>query len=127
MAEYCPFREVAASQSKMTCDLDLTQSAVVCGVSGIRFRLKEIGYWAPTASGPTSEIGVGSGLSGFKRICSLYRPSYGISAVSGTVLSMAKDDGHNFSKNIVPEIEIIAGLGIVGDAHLGENVSTDRA
>jgi len=40
---------------------------------------------------------------------------------------MAKDDGHNFSKNIVPEIEIIAGLGIVGDAHLGENVSTDRA
>ena len=28
MAEWCGFREVAASQSKMTCDLDSTESAV---------------------------------------------------------------------------------------------------
>ena len=42
--------------------------------------------------------------------------------MSGTVVAVAKDAGHNFSKKIVPEIEIIAGLGVDGDAHFGERV-----
>lgn len=42
--------------------------------------------------------------------------------MSGTVIAVAKDEGHNFSKRIVPEIEIIKGLGVEGDAHLGKKV-----
>lgn len=42
--------------------------------------------------------------------------------MSGTVIAVAKDEGHNFSKKLVPEIEIIAGLGVDGDAHLGKRV-----
>ena len=42
--------------------------------------------------------------------------------MSGTVIAVAKDEGHNFSKRIVPEIEIINGLGVEGDAHLGKKV-----
>ena len=42
--------------------------------------------------------------------------------MSGTVIAVAKDAGHNFSKNLVPEITIIAGLGVEGDAHRGEKV-----
>ena len=42
--------------------------------------------------------------------------------MSGTVIAVAKDERHNFSKTIVPEIEIITGLGVDGDAHLGERV-----
>ena len=42
--------------------------------------------------------------------------------MSGTVVAVAKDEGHNFSKKIVPEIEIIAGLGVASDAHFGEMV-----
>jgi MOSC domain-containing protein YiiM len=42
--------------------------------------------------------------------------------VSGSVVAVARDAGHNFSKNLVLEIEIIAGLGVEGDAHLGEKV-----
>ena len=42
--------------------------------------------------------------------------------MSGTVIAVAKDQGHNFSKKLVPEIEIITGLGVDGDAHLGERV-----
>ena len=42
--------------------------------------------------------------------------------MSGTVIAVAKDEGHNFSKKIVPEIKIITGLGVHGDAHLGEKV-----
>lgn len=42
--------------------------------------------------------------------------------MSGTVIAVAKDEGHNFSKNLVPEITIIAGLGVESDAHLGEKV-----
>ena len=42
--------------------------------------------------------------------------------MSGTVIAVAKDEEHNFSKKTVPEIEIIAGLGVDGDAHLGERV-----
>ena len=42
--------------------------------------------------------------------------------MSGTVIAVAKDEGHHFSKKLVPEIEIIAGLGVDGDAHLGKTV-----
>ncbi len=42
--------------------------------------------------------------------------------MSGLVAAVAKDAGHNFSKNPVPEINIIAGLGVEGDAHHGKNV-----
>ncbi|MEL7199408.1 MAG: MOSC domain-containing protein [Pseudomonadota bacterium] len=42
--------------------------------------------------------------------------------MSGTVISVARDEAHNFSKSLVPEIEIIAGLGVAGDAHLGKTV-----
>ena len=42
--------------------------------------------------------------------------------MSATVIAVAKDAGHNFSKNLVQEITIIAGLGVEGDAHLGEKV-----
>ena len=42
--------------------------------------------------------------------------------MSGTVVAVAKDAVHNFSKNLVPEIVMIAGLGVEGDAHLGEKV-----
>ena len=43
--------------------------------------------------------------------------------MSGTVIAVAKDEGHNFSKKLVPEIEIIVGLGVDGDAHLGKKVN----
>ncbi|MXO63351.1 MOSC domain-containing protein [Qipengyuania oceanensis] len=42
--------------------------------------------------------------------------------MSGTVIAVARDERHNFSKRVVAEIEIIAGLGVAGDAHLGEKV-----
>ena len=42
--------------------------------------------------------------------------------MSGTVIAVARDQGHNFSKKIVPDIEVIAGLGVAGDAHLGDTV-----
>ena len=38
------------------------------------------------------------------------------------VIAVAADGDHNFSKQIVPEIEIVAGLGVRGDAHLGATV-----
>ncbi|MEE4208969.1 MAG: MOSC domain-containing protein [Parvularcula sp.] len=42
--------------------------------------------------------------------------------MAGTVIAVARDRGHNFSKKLVSEIEIIAGLGVDCDAHLGETV-----
>ncbi|MEL6238601.1 MAG: MOSC domain-containing protein [Pseudomonadota bacterium] len=42
--------------------------------------------------------------------------------MSGTVIAVARDGEHNFSKKLVPEIEIITGLGVDGDAHLGKQV-----
>lgn len=39
MAGLCGFREVAASQSKMTCDLDSTKSPVFCGFAANQFRV----------------------------------------------------------------------------------------
>lgn len=39
-----------------------------------------------------------------------------------TVVAVARDDMHSFSKPIVPEIDLIAGRGVVGDAHAGQLV-----
>ena len=38
------------------------------------------------------------------------------------VISVARDSQHNFSKSPCKRIEIIAGLGVSGDAHLGKKV-----
>ena len=42
--------------------------------------------------------------------------------MTGHVIAVARDAGHNFSKRIVPKIELVAGLGVRGDAHMGERV-----
>lgn len=38
------------------------------------------------------------------------------------VIAVARDAGHHFSKAVVPEIAIVAGLGVEGDAHSGATV-----
>ena len=38
------------------------------------------------------------------------------------VISVAKSAGHTFSKQVVPSIEIVTGLGVVGDCHAGVTV-----
>jgi MOSC domain-containing protein YiiM len=38
------------------------------------------------------------------------------------VLAVARDDRHRFSKALVPEIELIAGIGVRGDSHAGATV-----
>ena len=43
-------------------------------------------------------------------------------APSGVVTAVSRDTGHNFTKPNVDSIELIAGLGVKGDAHLGETV-----
>ncbi|MGX1786403.1 MOSC domain-containing protein [Bosea sp. NPDC055332] len=40
----------------------------------------------------------------------------------GTIVAVARDQGHRFSKPILPAIRLLAGLGIEGDAHCGETV-----
>lgn len=42
--------------------------------------------------------------------------------MTGTVLAVARDGAHRFSKGLVPEIELVAGLGVAGDAHQGVTV-----
>ncbi len=42
--------------------------------------------------------------------------------MSGQVIAVALDGGHCFSKLIVPQITIVAGLGVDGDAHQGVTV-----
>jgi MOSC domain-containing protein YiiM len=42
--------------------------------------------------------------------------------MTGQVIAVAKDGNHRFSKLIVPEITIVAGLGVDGDAHQGVTV-----
>jgi len=41
---------------------------------------------------------------------------------SGRIIAVAKDGTHRFSKQAAPEITIIAGLGVEGDAHQGITV-----
>jgi MOSC domain-containing protein YiiM len=40
----------------------------------------------------------------------------------GRVISVARDSRHNFSKQLVPDIKLIAALGVAGDAHEGATV-----
>ena len=42
--------------------------------------------------------------------------------MSARVIAVARDAGHRFSKALVPAIEVVAGLGVAGDAHSGETV-----
>jgi len=42
--------------------------------------------------------------------------------VSPSVIAVARDPGHNFSKRSASEIEIIACFGVAGDAHGGAKV-----
>lgn len=39
-----------------------------------------------------------------------------------TIVAVARDEGHRFSKPILPSIRLLTGLGIEGDAHCGETV-----
>jgi MOSC domain-containing protein YiiM len=43
-------------------------------------------------------------------------------ARAGVVTAVSRDTGHNFTKSTVDEIELVAGLGVKGDAHWGETV-----
>ena len=42
--------------------------------------------------------------------------------MSGTVISVSLSPAHSFSKMVAPEITLLAGLGIAGDAHAGVTV-----
>lgn len=42
--------------------------------------------------------------------------------MAGQVVAVAKDGEHGFSKKSVPEIRILTGLGVEGDAHQGTKV-----
>ncbi len=42
--------------------------------------------------------------------------------MTGKVVAVARDGTHRFSKKVASEIRIIDGLGVEGDAHLGETV-----
>jgi MOSC domain-containing protein YiiM len=42
--------------------------------------------------------------------------------VAAHIVAVARCAGHSFSKPLVPEIAIVAGLGVAGDAHSGETV-----
>jgi MOSC domain-containing protein YiiM len=41
---------------------------------------------------------------------------------AGTVVTVARDGGHAFSKPVVESIRLLAGLGVEGDAHCGVTV-----
>jgi MOSC domain-containing protein YiiM len=42
--------------------------------------------------------------------------------MAATVISVARDDTHRFSKRCVPRIQLVAGIGVEGDAHAGRTV-----
>src|SRR5262245_16368452 len=44
------------------------------------------------------------------------------SAPTGRVMAVSRDGDHNFTKPNVTAITLLAGLGVQGDAHLGETV-----
>lgn len=39
-----------------------------------------------------------------------------------TIVAVARDEGHRFSKPLLPAVRLLAGLGVEGDAHCGETV-----
>lgn len=53
---------------------------------------------------------------------SLQRPLEARTALTGRVIAVSRDGDHNFTKPNVTAITLIAGLGVKGDAHLGETV-----
>lgn len=40
----------------------------------------------------------------------------------GSIVAVARDEGHRFSKPLLPAIRLLAGLGVEGDAHCGKTV-----
>ena len=40
----------------------------------------------------------------------------------GTIVAVTRDEGHRFSKPLLPAIRLLAGLGVEGDAHCGKTV-----
>lgn len=40
----------------------------------------------------------------------------------GMIIAVARDEGHRFSKPILPAIRLLSGLGVEGDAHCGKTV-----
>ena len=42
--------------------------------------------------------------------------------MAATVIAVARDGDHRFSKRCVPRIELVAGIGVAGDAHAGRTV-----
>ncbi len=40
----------------------------------------------------------------------------------GTIIALARDGAHNFSKPAAEGVELVAGLGVQGDAHAGATV-----
>jgi MOSC domain-containing protein YiiM len=42
--------------------------------------------------------------------------------MAGIVIAVAQADTHRFSKRVVPQIRVVAGLGVAGDAHAGRRV-----
>ncbi|WP_116092596.1 MOSC domain-containing protein [Sphingomonas crusticola] len=42
--------------------------------------------------------------------------------MNGRVIAVASDPSHAFSKQRAPEIQLVAGLGVAGDAHAGVTV-----
>ena len=43
-------------------------------------------------------------------------------SLTGRVIAVSRDAGHNFTKPNVDSIELVEGLGVKGDAHLGTTV-----
>ncbi|NKB22637.1 MAG: MOSC domain-containing protein [Alphaproteobacteria bacterium] len=41
---------------------------------------------------------------------------------AGSVIAVARDGGHNFSKPTCDNIKLVSGLGVEGDAHFGKTV-----
>ena len=42
--------------------------------------------------------------------------------MTGTVVAVARDRGHHFSKQAQPVVRLIEGIGVEGDTHAGETV-----
>ena len=46
----------------------------------------------------------------------------GLSRAPGLIVSVSRSDEHHFSKQPTTEIDLLTGLGVAGDAHLGRTV-----
>lgn len=50
------------------------------------------------------------------------RPAARLAAVTGLVVAVSRNRSHTFSKQNEPEIRLVAGIGVEGDAHAGSRV-----